>query len=420
MEIFARRNFTCDCGTIRFPATSPCTLRIDPATGMKGPVHSQEAATGNTYNQNFRNRFCGCGEWYDPHKQKGTMFQCLGLATEQEGGCGEDWWHPECLLGLPQDWHKAEDAKRLAAENASGETLQDIQKEDEDEHPVPPGFPDEDDFETLICYKCVGAVPWIRKYAGSKGFMSLTYDKKEPPLPTQTIKEDGKQAPVNLINTTTSAQEAPSEGTSRKRKAEDIDVSGDRSVSLKKTKTDPEAENLDAPLHSLLPPPPTGTFSILALNDDFRSQFCRCRECYPDLSKHPQLMEEEELYEPPISEDGDAQGGSVGTGSLLERGEAALSNVDRVRAIGKRSRSSLRASLTVSTEGVMAYNHMKDKLKSFLQPFAESGQAVGAEDIKSYFEKLRGDNEAIKEARAVASANGDGPDGDSRQEQSGA
>ncbi len=47
-------------------------------------------------------------------------------------------------------------------------------------------------------------------------------------------------------------------------------------------------------------------------------------------------MEEEESYEPPISESGDEAGGqSVGTGSLLDRGEAALSNVDRVRAIGE-------------------------------------------------------------------------------------
>lgn len=46
----------------------------------------------------------------------------------------------------------------------------------------------------------------------------------------------------------------------------------------------------------------------------------------------------------------------------------------------------------------MVYNHLKDKVKSFLQPFAESGQAVGAEDIKAYFEKLRGDDQAIKAA----------------------
>ena len=46
-------------------------------------------------------------------------------------------------------------------------------------------------------------------------------------------------------------------------------------------------------------------------------------------------MEEEETYEPPISESGDEEGGqSAATGSLLDRGEAALSNVDRVRAIG--------------------------------------------------------------------------------------
>lgn len=67
----------------------------------------------------------------------------------------------------------------------------------------------------------------------------------------------------------------------------------------------------------------------------------------------------------------------------------------------------------------MVYNHLKDKVKSFLQPFAQSGQAVGAEDIKAYFEKLRGDSEAIKAAGGAAVAGGNGPDGGSRHEQSG-
>ena len=30
----------------------------------------------------------------------------------------------------------------------------------------------------------------------------------------------------------------------------------------------------------------------------------------------------------------------------------------------------------------MAYNHLKEKVKNFLQPFADSGKAVGAEDVK--------------------------------------
>lgn len=70
------------------------------------------------------------------------------------------------------------------------------------------------------------------------------------------------------------------------------------------------------------------------LKDNFRERFCRCPSCYPRLSQYPQLLEEEESYEPPISESGDDGGHSAGTASLLDRGEAALSNVDRVRAIG--------------------------------------------------------------------------------------
>ena len=67
----------------------------------------------------------------------------------------------------------------------------------------------------------------------------------------------------------------------------------------------------------------------------------------------------------------------------------------------------------------MAYNHLKDNLKSFLQPFAESGRAVSAEDIKAHFEKLRGDAEAIRAAGVAATSGGDGRGGNNRQEQSG-
>ena len=69
----------------------------------------------------------------------------------------------------------------------------------------------------------------------------------------------------------------------------------------------------------------------------------------------------------------------------------------------------------------MVYNHLKDKVKSFLQPFAESGQAVGAEDIKAYFEKLRGDEHGMKSAQTLVGSGGGGgnSDGDSRKEQSG-
>lgn len=63
----------------------------------------------------------------------------------------------------------------------------------------------------------------------------------------------------------------------------------------------------------------------------------------------------------------------------------------------------------------MAYNHMKDKVKEFLKPFAETGQPVSAEDIKAYFAKLRGDEEASRAEGGVGFDSG----ADNRREQSG-
>ncbi|MCJ1306713.1 hypothetical protein MMC25_000356 [Agyrium rufum] len=414
VELFARRDFTCDCGTTRLPATSPCTLRINPATGMKGPVDSQLAAPSNTYNQNFRNRFCGCGDVYDAHQQKGTMYQCVGLATEQDGGCGEDWWHPECLLGLPHDWYKtARSDKTDGVNGTKQERLEDQAQQqaegaEEQEHPVPSGFPSEDQIETLICYKCCEVAPWIKQYAGTDGFLPPIYlrqsDTMEIPATNTTVASN-----QDASSTTSTSAECQ---ISKKRKVDDM--SDAESTSPKRIKPeeltpiDSQTDGQKLCKQKALPPAPQGLFSIIASNEDFRTRFCRCADCYPLIKPYPQLLEEEDNYEPPLSEEGENEGGgSVGTGSLLERGEAALSNVDRVRAI----------------EGVMVYNHLKDKVKTFLQPFAERGEAVSAEAIKEYFEKLRGDAEAIREAGGVAMSNGGGRssngDGDGRQKQSG-
>ena len=97
-----------------------------------------------------------------------------------------------------------------------------------------------------------------------------------------------------------------------------------------------------------------------------------------------------------MSESGDGDGSTVGSGSIYERGESVLKNVDRVKAL----------------EGVMAYNHLKDKLTPFFKQFAESGKAISAEDIKAHFAKMRGDEAAIREA-------GEGAKVDNRREQSG-
>ncbi|KAI9812913.1 MAG: hypothetical protein M1827_004431 [Pycnora praestabilis] len=413
VELFNKRNFVCDCGTSRIPETSPCTLRINPATGSKGGGHSETPAAENEYNQNFRNRFCGCGRYYDAYREKGTMYQCLGLGTVVGGGCGEDWWHPGCIVGLDPDWHEKSICKAVPDVPTNGEcapSAVDRGKPNgnhdgisEDGDPPPPaGFPNENDFEAFICYKCVEANPWIKRYAGTSGFLPPVYYQTTLSTIEEVKVEAREMSSAAISSTLLETPIGTQHSTSKKRKADNEEISPPSSPKHFKSASQ---ETTPSPSchYKTLPSAPSKLLSLF-VKEDFRDHLCRCPDCFPDLAKHQQLLEEEDSYEPPLSESGEGDAGaSIGTGSLLDRGEAALSNVDRVRAI----------------EGVMVYNHLKDKVKTFLQPFAESGQAVGAEDIKAYFEKLRGDAEAIKAAGGAAVGGGADGDGDGRREQSG-
>lgn len=449
MELFTRRNFVCDCGTTRLPSTSKCALRVNPETGSKGEVHSEESSATNDYNQNFRNRFCGCAELYNPHEEKGTMFQCLGLGTTEQGGCGEDWWHPECLMRLPRDWlnsqskattqHGQEKAERNGEVNghadtrnglgtiveeaaspangdavqhdngdSTGEPIEEGHPTTDTEPPLPPGFPDEDDFDHFICYKCVETFPWIKRYAGTPGFLpAVKFGLSD--FDTEDTKTHSSIMPTTISNDEPASERATTP--SLKRKAEDDTTAPNTTSepSLKKPKSEDSLTNAANPVstckYARLPTGPT-TKTSLFLHEDFRSHLCHCRHCFPHLPPHPQLLEEETVYEPPVSASNSEAGDeSVGSRSLLDRGEAALSNMDRVRAI----------------EGVMAYNKLRDNLKGFLKPFADSGRAVGAEDIKRHFEILRGDEGALRGAEGESSGGGGdgGGEKDQRREQGG-
>jgi E3 ubiquitin-protein ligase UBR7 len=321
------------------------------------------------------------------------------------------------------------DAAHIAAAVASGDGVDgndvaaDPDAQEDEDPPLPPGFPEEDDFDHFICYKCVAANPWIKQYAGSTGFLSpvyhdktiaLSYSQKSTVSSSELTNGDSKKRKAfdeDEAHQTGSHLAAPAPA--KRQKSEDpsgtLSSIPEDTTTLPITPKKPEAP--EAPKHASLPPLPetalTTPFSLF-LKPDFRDHLCHCDACYPHLKAHPQLLEEEDTYEPPVSEDGEEGGQSVGTGSILDRGEAAFNNMDRVRAI----------------QGAMAYAHLKDKVSAFLKPFAESGQAVGAEDVKAYFEKLRGDAQGIQEAAGDAKANRDegddgGSGGDGRKEQSG-
>ncbi|KAK1917813.1 hypothetical protein P3342_000529 [Pyrenophora teres f. teres] len=470
VELFSKRNFICDCGTTRIPDMTPCTLRINAETGRKGDVTGEEPAKTNEYNQNFRNKFCGCSQEYDPDQEKGTMFQCLGLGS-CNGGCGEDWWHPECLVGFTReefskmiekpktnDTDGVKDAmdidKSTTEETKAEEKLEEIvppgqtsiaaavgngngvdgndiatdgaEEEEDEDPPLPPGFPGEEDFDHFICYKCVAANPWIKKYAGSTGFLPPIYHsaawaveqaaKPTTSDPEPTTSDSKKRKATDEAETQQTSSTLVAPVPAKRQKSED--PSGTlTSIPETSTATRNQLEETpEAPKHTTLPPLPpqahTTPFSLF-LKPSFRTHLCHCNTCYPLLKPHTQLLEEEETYEPPVSASGDDNNDpegaqSVGTGSILDRGEAAFNNMDRVRAI----------------QGAMAYAHLKDKVAAFLKPFAESGTPVGAEDVKAYFEKLRGDEKGIAEAKGGArrrggAGGGEDGEGGGRKEQSG-
>lgn len=370
------------------------------------------------------------------------MFQCIGLGTVEEGGCGEDWWHAECIMGLGREWRdkleqteiKTKDNEQKHVKTTEQEELSTIKEEnpdvdadrqveeaqdlqdtnlpdiaageeavpDIDEAPMPPGFPDEESFELFVCYKCTSAYPWIKRYAGTPGFLPGVIHKDDQ----SSIKDDEAAIPASAANLHGAAPPSPpsdllsTQSVLGKRKAsegEEDSLQAQGESDTKKARTDklvvsdtttPDIQS--SCLYSTLPPTPQliqDHPTSIFLESDFRSHFCRCLEHFPLLTPHPQLLEEEDAYEPPMSETGsdDLNGApsTHGSRSLLERGEAALSTMDRVKAI----------------EGVMVYNRLRDGLKDFLKPFAETGQAVGADDVKAYFERLRGDDEAMKRMR---------------------
>ncbi|AGO13320.1 AaceriAFR177Cp [[Ashbya] aceris (nom. inval.)] len=118
VELFEKRQFSCDCGTERQKSTEKaCKLRKNSEADI--PDYS------NRYGQNFKGLFCWCAREYSPEKDA-VMVQCL-LGLE----CNEDWYHDHCIMGVRDDPDSADANRKL------------------------PGFPALDTFAAFVCWKCV-------------------------------------------------------------------------------------------------------------------------------------------------------------------------------------------------------------------------------------------------------------------------
>ncbi|KAF3909373.1 hypothetical protein AA313_de0200760 [Arthrobotrys entomopaga] len=335
VELFSKRNFECDCGTTRMPL-SCCKLRN---------VQGDEAQLGNRYNHNFRNLFCD-NERYEAENEYGTMYQCL-----LGDCCGEDWFHDRCILGN-QTERGGQSSDML---DGGGEP-----KSSEDEIQAVQAFPDENTFDHFICWKCVSGNPWLRRYIGSTGFLKPVIRKEgskkidgEKPTP------GFKKRKISEINPDESSKNDAKERATAHKTAV-LEVSDTICDNIASTCTLPESSPLEYAQYEI----------SLFFRSEFREHICRCVSCLEILRRHRILLEDEVTYEPPLDSDAAE---SAGHESLLDAGEKALGSIDRVRAI----------------EGVLAYNMLKEKVKEFLQPFAEEKRIVGTEDVKKYFDQLQ-------------------------------
>lgn len=91
------------------------------------------------------------------------------------------------------------------------------------------------------------------------------------------------------------------------------------------------------------------------------------------LLNHKYLYMPDPVYEPPEDDDN-----SSTTGSLLDLGTEALLSFPREQAL----------------EGLQAYDKIKSKLKDFFRPFAEQGKVVTEEEVRTFFGKVKQEDNA--------------------------
>ncbi|CDR46197.1 CYFA0S22e01156g1_1 [Cyberlindnera fabianii] len=282
VELFTKRNFTCDCGTTRIKY--PCRLR--------NKVDDDIPASDNIYNENYRGKFCHCNRDYNPTEETGNMLQCILGDT-----CGEDWFHDYCIMGLPKfDPPKREGQGEnmldklgepgLDAETTISEIKQEQEQEEEEEEEEESaidGFPRFDDFDTFICWKCVSR---------HKSF----FDK---------IKDDDK-----IVSDSLQRIEAP---TIEERNIKLKDQEGGFLNVMKKRKIEYEYSLFLRPNHE----------------EYFTKLFDESKDdstIINFLKEFSFLMKDDRIYEPPPDEDDE-------TSSIYDLGSRAINNLPREQAI---------------------------------------------------------------------------------------
>lgn len=326
VELFTKRNRTCDCGTERIG--TPCLVRnpqwsnlmLDKSFG--GKFSPDIPDFGNKYGHNFRGRFCSCDEPYNPLEDS-NMIQCI-LGVE----CDEDWYHEECLMGLKpgiikrspahcdsdQGGNRLDDLDQLKPGDDAANTLQVNDNSISGDEILPlPGFPPLETFETIICWKCSSKFP-----EATDDLVQLLHCDTLEYIPSESLDERIKTLKP---------------GNNKKRTKRSYPTT----IFLR--------ENYKEILKENVRNHPEGTLARF-------------------LKKYPFMYEEDPIYSPPEDDD---------SSSVFELGIKELNTLPPEQTI----------------QGLEAYQKIKSKLTEFLTPFAREGRIVTKDEVKNFFNNIK-------------------------------
>jgi len=213
------------------------------------------------------------------------------------------------------------------------------------------GPPDDSLYAEMICYECVVRLPYLHHYIG----LVVTKVKREE----EKVDDGTGEMPVHIEN----------EGNDRVEKTDNLDNN--------KTTDDVGSEDSNKEkktCHTRVCPltKPSSDISITSsmfLPLGWRSSLCKCPSCtqlYKDTNTSF-LTEESDTVHHYESQARDKKG-------TLEQGMEALSQMDRVKQV----------------EAIHSYNNMKQNLMEYLAKFADSKKVVREDDIRTFFEGMKG------------------------------
>lgn len=266
------------------------------------------------------------------------MIQChFGFA------CGEDWYHEDCIMGIrPLKMPRKQLVNLLNELSAPLEDAQTelIKKEDQNEgkdqnkdtHKSTP-FPDLDDFDLFICWKCVDVFPAIFEELTAN---SAIVFKKLPHRQVNSLDEWKKM-----------------DGSDDGPPAKKVKSSNHFSVFF--------ANGFQAPTKQLRESLENNKAETSVVSKVALLEF---------LKNYEYLYMDDPVYEPPADEDEERS-------SLLDLGAEALHSLPREQAI----------------EGLQVYDKIRSKLRDFFKPFAEQGKVVTEDEVRGFFEKMKKSDE---------------------------